>query len=101
MITDKTAKALEILDVEYGRDLSAGQFAMQMWPDSDGWKRVKNTGNGATSGKGMWLSGGSYLAKLRKRDLVWNDIKGGTSVWKISSNGRIALKEYKESKKSS
>ena len=90
-LTKKTIQALRILDVEYGRELSAGQFASLMWPNSPAWRKVSNTGNGATSGKGMWLSAGSYLAKLKKRGLVVSTIHGSTQVWRISSEGRKAL----------
>lgn len=43
---------------------SARQFAQLMFPDSPAWSRVYKIGHGSTSGKGMWLWGGSYLSKL-------------------------------------
>lgn len=52
-ISKITIKALKILDVAYDFSVTARDFAKGMWGDSDGWQRVKNTGNGATSGKGM------------------------------------------------
>lgn len=61
-------EALDIIAAYPG--LTAARFAELLWPDSEGWARVKNTGNGATRGKGMWLAGGCYLAKLVKLGLV-------------------------------
>lgn len=63
-----TIKALEIIrdnEIETPRD-----FAHLMWVDSPCWSRVYNTGYGATRGKGMWLTAGSFLAKLRNRGLI-------------------------------
>lgn len=93
-LTDKTIKALQILTVDYGSELTAGQFAQQMWPDSKAWRNVKNTGNGACSGKGMWLSAGSYLAKLSKRKLVDINIDEYQNKFKISHEGKKALEKY-------
>ena len=90
-LTEKTTKALQILDVEYGDELTAGQFAKEMWPDSKAWRNVKNQGHGATSGKGMWLSAGSYLAKLRKRKLVSCVLDTSQLKFRISHEGKKAL----------
>jgi hypothetical protein len=47
------------------------RFAEFMWPESDGWKRVKNCGNhGASRGVGMSLAGAGLLGKLRRRGLA-------------------------------
>ncbi|MBS1807597.1 MAG: hypothetical protein JST84_05335 [Acidobacteria bacterium] len=62
--TKRQREALDIIAAYPG--LTAARFAELLWPESDGWKRVKNTGNGACHGKGMWLAGGCYLAKLVK-----------------------------------
>ena len=98
MITAKTYKALQILRKrDYWSPMSASDFASKMWGDSKAWKRSYNTGNGACSGKGMWLSAGGYLAKLYDRDLVSQDILGVTRVWRISSDGRRAITEYEQS----
>ena len=92
-ITKTTLKALQILDVEHGEGITAKQFAEKMWPDSPHWTHVKNTGHGATSGKGMWLTAGSYLAKLKSRNLVvidsdfWDSPVSATT-WRISHEGR-------------
>ena len=92
MITDKTAKALQI--IRDNPNLTANWFAQKMWPDSKGHTRSYNTGNGATSGKGMWLAAGSYLAKLVKKKLVsrWNGFQ-------ITSEGRKALEEWESHNK--
>lgn len=87
LITDKTARALQI--VRDYPNISAKRFAKKMWPDSEGHKRSHNTGNGATSGKGMWLSGGSYLAKLVKKKLVWR-----WNGFEITPEGKKALEEW-------
>lgn len=71
MISKTCLKALKILkDTDYFKPMRPGQFALKMWPDSDMHTKVKNTGNGATTGKGAWLCGGSYLSKLQKKGLV-------------------------------
>jgi hypothetical protein len=89
-MSDKTKKALQILADNPG--LTASGFASLMWPDSDGWRRVKNTGHGATRGKGMWLSAGGYLAKLRKIGLVDISIsRQGQTTFKLTSEGRKLL----------
>lgn len=75
MITEKTRLALKIVQDNPG--VRAAGFASLMWPDSDGHNAHKNGGNGSQKGKGMWLAGGSYLAKLRKKGLV----QFGKTVW--------------------
>ena len=95
-VTEKTYRALCILN-KYDRltAIAAREFAMKMWPNGK-WNRIYNTGNGATSGKGMWLSAGSYLAKLHNRGLVSRDVAGYTVVWCASSDGRKAIADYEE-----
>ncbi len=73
--------------------LSARFFAEKMWPNSDGWKRVSNQGNGATSGKGMWLRAGVFLRKLGDLGYLYHDISGDTVVWYITGKGLDALGE--------
>jgi len=96
-LTEAQERALRIFyevrqNNRYGT-LSARFFAEKMWPDSDGWKRVSNQGNGATSGKGMWLSAGSYLSKLKRLGYLHRDISGSQVVWSISAKGIEALGE--------
>ena len=96
ILTEQQEKALQILrDNGY---LTARSFAEKMWSESPGWSRVKNTGNGATCGKGMWLAAGSYLTKLVIMDFVCIDFKTrtGTKVYGISSKGRKKLEEQKD-----
>ena len=45
-------------------------FAQLMWPDSPSWHSHSNIGNGATTGVGIWRKAGSYLAQLKRRELV-------------------------------
>lgn len=67
-------------DTKYGRKVleyllendgaTARQAASYLMADSPSQTRSYNQGNGATSGKGAWLSMGSYLAKLVGAGLV-------------------------------
>lgn len=70
-MTVSQRKALNILkNTSYEKGKTARYFALEMWPDSNMHTKVKNTGNGATTGKGAWLCAGSYLAKLIKKGWV-------------------------------
>ena len=89
-LTEKTIAALQIL-AEHDQGLTAANFARLRWKDSIAWKRSYNTGNGATRGKGMWLSAGSYLAKLKKRGLVSFD----DGKWSVSAVGKKLLDDSK------
>jgi hypothetical protein len=73
-LTVHQKRALEILLKH--RKISAARFGELMWPDSPAARRMYNTGNGATRGKGLWLAAGSYLAKLRMRGWVRRDDGG-------------------------
>jgi len=95
-LTKITIKALNILNLEYGKAITANEFAKRMWPDSEGWKMVKNTGHGATRGKGMWLAGGSYLAKLRNRGFVTID---EAVLFRLSFEGIRALRNAEDKNK--
>ncbi len=86
--TEKTLKALNILsDTNRSRPMSASGFAILMWPDNTMHTKSSNQGNGACRGKAAWLCGGSYLAKLAKRDLV---------RFTFNPNGYYISKEGKE-----
>lgn len=87
-MTKSTIKALRILDVEYGKELMAREFAEKMWPDSKGWRKVSKSG---VRGQGMWLTAGSYLAKLRSKNLVTVFIPDYTPLFRISHEGKKAL----------
>lgn len=79
-------KALKILD-KLLNGVSAREFGVLMWPDSKMHKKCLNQGNGATRGKAAWLSAGSYLSKLCKKELVrWEDRK-----YYITEKGRQIL----------
>jgi hypothetical protein len=67
-----TIKALRIIADLPDFIMTASEFAQFMWPDSPGWTKVSNCGtHGARRGCGMWRAGGSFLAKLEKRGLIW------------------------------
>lgn len=88
-ISPKTIKALRI--IKEGRGITPKFFAMKMWPDSPAWERVYNTGHGATTGKGLWLSAGSYLAKLRRAGLVEISFDDYHFEYWLSIKGKEAL----------
>jgi len=96
----KRLKALSILK-NHEDGITAKFFAWEMWPDSPAWDRVYNTGiNGATSGKGMWLSAGSYLSKLVYEELVRiSYTEYHARKYHISSKGRQLLREPRDTKK--
>ena len=74
-----TDKALDLINNNSIR--SAQRFAQLMWPDSPCWKKVYKVGNnGATTGVGMWLAGGSFLAKLRQQGLITHYDSFGSGV---------------------
>ena len=97
MIGPGTRRALSILR-EHG-PMTAGEFAREMWPDSPAWKRVYNCGpNGATRGRGLVKSGGSFLGKLAKQELVevgW-DRHSTVNLHSLSQHGRYVLREDEE-----
>lgn len=75
------------------------KFAKHMWPNSGGYTRYYNQGNGACSGKGMWLTAGSYVGKLKKKGLVRNyfdPLMPYNSGWALTSKGKEFLKEHDE-----
>lgn len=73
--------------------MTAKEFARRMWPDSPGWLKVSNTGNGACRGKGMWLRAGVFLGKLTASGWLYHEPSLSTWVWSISYKGIKALGE--------
>lgn len=68
-MTPTERRALVILR-DHG-SLMAREFAMLMWPDAPGWKRVSRCGpNGSSTGGGMNLAGGAYIGRLRRKGWV-------------------------------
>lgn len=68
------------------RDWGCKWFAMAMWGDSPAWKRHYKIGHGTTSGKGMWLCAGSYLAKLEIKGLIyksWDEYRWNYYMTKV------------------
>lgn len=90
MITEKTYKALII--IRDNPEITARYFANLMWPDSPAKNRHSNGGNGSQKGKGLWLSAGSFLAKLHKQGLL----RHGGSVWnhRITPKGIVEINEF-------
>jgi hypothetical protein len=69
-----------------------------MWPDSPFHKVHYNCGPyGSTTGRGLVMSAGSYLGRMRKLELVYNRWKESLGVWTngwyITEKGRDLLKE--------
>jgi len=94
-ITTKQRKALEILASK--RQVSARDFALRMWTDSNMHKKVSNQGNGATRGKAGWLCGGSYLSKLEILGLAkrsrWDENGNHISIstFEITEKGKLLI----------
>lgn len=87
-----TIKALRIL--QHHGPLRPGEFAKLMWPDSEGWDRSWTCGQNANAnqrGKGMYLAGGSFLAKLAKRGFVWRRPEGWGGGYIIEPAGSKLL----------
>lgn len=64
------AKALQVIrenDVQSPKD-----FAVLMWPNSEGWQRIHKVGNGVHRGAMMAMTGGAFLGKLRQQGLIYN-----------------------------
>jgi hypothetical protein len=103
-----TIKALKILDTApkgiFPDGMSPKFFAERMWPDSPAWTRSYNVGkNGATKGRGIILSAGSFLHKLCKHGYIYGttktyfDFKGnrracGMTTWRLDIFGKKILK---------
>ena len=106
-IPELTAKQIEALTIvrDYQRrwnyePIPPKIFARKMWPDSPAWQYSYNTGlHGACRGKGMWLSAGSWLAKLEKKGLVFwhrddDDWYEGYSLTRLGEKAlKVALAE--------
>lgn len=77
-LSPKARQALQIVR-DHG-PIQPREFARKMWPSSEGWKRHHNCGpNGSHQGGGMYLTGGSYLGKLRRKGWVqreWDTVGG-------------------------
>lgn len=67
-LTPFRRKALEVIRDNPG--ITAGDLALQLWPDANMHHRVSNQGHGACHGKAAWLCGGSYAKKLVYDGLV-------------------------------
>ena len=91
-ISKTTLKALKI--VRDNAPITCRRFAEIMWENSPAWHRHYNTGNGATIGKGMWLSAGSYLRKLERAKLIqrsWMDYHEYQIKYSITDEGIKSL----------
>lgn len=91
-MTEAQRQALVIL--EKSGELRPREFAKAMWPTSGGWMRTAKCGpNGAHRGGGMYLAAGGFLGKLVRAGLAVPTRGHG---YKISEQGREALKAYRE-----
>jgi len=102
MISDKTARALEILERYHAGGtvaraaMPARWFGEEMWKDSPAMEKHYH-GHGTTKAKGLWLSAGSYLRKLEKRGLVEHSIVPGAG-YSLTEQGKAELAEYRRAK---
>jgi hypothetical protein len=97
-LTKSQVKALTILKgTTYHKPMSPVAFARLMWPLSNMHTKSSNQGNGATRGKAAWLCAGSYIAVLRKKNLVDNflDVKSNYGYY-ITSTGLERLEEFEK-----
>lgn len=95
-VTPTTKRALFILSLTDG--CTPAEFARHMWPDSPAWNRVYHCGpNGATRGRGIVKSAGSYLAKLCQRGLICQHSlhhdRSGPLVYAPTQAGHDALRK--------
>ena len=90
-----TKTSLKTLQYLAGQDgTPAIWLAHHLWPDSPGWERSKQCGDrGASKGAGMARPAQGVLGRLRKEGLVEVDYSRRTSssLWRLTSKGRIAL----------
>lgn len=99
MITDKAAKALQII-----RDHNItmpSQFGRLLWPDDPGWKRLGKAGpNGVAHGTGMRLASGAYLGKLERRGLIRRRYSiDENRPYALTDAGTTALNEWEKGNK--
>ncbi len=95
--TKKTLVALRIIQARGAEGIIPSEFAQELWPDSPYWKVVYKAGpNGSVSGRGVVMSGGSYLAKLRRMRLVTWHGKGNRYVNILTPEGQALLKEAQD-----
>jgi hypothetical protein len=103
--TIKALKIIKILTNDLNpKGIAPKKLAQNLWPNSPSWTRSYNVGrNGATSGRGIILSAGSFLHKLCRKDLIYGttetylDFKGnlracGMTTWRLTSYGKNILK---------
>ena len=92
MIGPGSRRALTILR-QHG-PMTASEFAREMWPESPAWNRFYKCGpSGATRGRGLVKSAGSFLGKLRKQglaELYW-DRRLASDQHIVSQQGRREL----------
>lgn len=73
-------------------DITAGEFAELMWPDSPGWNRhVKSGTRSVAAGRGMCKAGGSYLGRLARRGLCYySERLKGHCISELGEKRRLA-----------
>lgn len=94
-LTPARLRALAILRDHPG--VTAGEFALLMWPDSKGHRKVSrrsSTPAGGAMGAGIKMSAGVFLWRLVRSGLAWSGTTGFAShqnVFSISAAGQKAL----------
>ena len=67
--------------------IKARGFAEKMWnPNAEIFLSHKGSNNGVQKGKAAWLCAGSYIGRLKKRNLV-RDIFYGKGQYRITEEG--------------
>lgn len=104
MLTKFQVKALTIIRDNEG--IRARSLSEKLWPDSPAHKRsYKGGANSSCTGKGAWLSAGSYVGRLMKKGWVrihliythrygrWGHYNDG---YEITAEGKRVLTEAEE-----
>lgn len=75
-------------------NITSSEFAELFWPGNHMHKRIANQGHGACIGKGAWMAGAFYLAKLQKKELVKQDHNPDSRArvrWSVTAKGKEVL----------
>lgn len=94
MVARLTAAQRRALGILASGPMLPGEFAAEMWPDSEGWGHSHKLGNNA-SGYGAMMPkvGGGYLGRLQAAGLVKGVFLDERWQYQITDAGRGALAE--------
>lgn len=71
-LSERQLEALMI--IKNNNKICARDFGLLFWENHKAHRELSKVGNGVVYGKKGWLMAGSYLSKLRVKELVsWND----------------------------